>query len=447
MKQAKTVFGFFSIVALISTLVVLLASPRSVAQSCSNFWIDPQTGTEQCLDQISVPSSSGSNASGSSSSSGGASASGLGESAGTVSSTEANQKYANQRFSSLSEEQLQPRMPFVSSRSGLTGSTSVAVEGIPGAVPDSDMAAAVAPAANGIAGVSFAGTQFTVQARSNPVIRSGKLYMAFGGTTYNFICSASLIGKSLLVTAAHCVHEYGQGANGWANKVKFVPIQYGSAEPFLSYESTQFLIPTPYYNGTDTCTTTGVVCNNDIALVALQNNSRGQQAGDRVGYFGYAWNDYGFEAADPFFAGVMGSEPLAAITQLGYPGSHDGGLKLQVNNSRGGLNKTGVENTWLGSAMTGGSSGGPWMLNLGVDAAGADYGSNTLRNVVIGTTSWGYIDSSIKLQGASSFGQNTEYPNASYGSRGAGNIGKLVYDACDNPALTNWQLQAKGRCR
>ncbi len=446
MKQAKTILGFLSVATLISTLVVLLASPRSIAQDCSNFWIDPQTGTEQCLDQISVPRSSGSSPSGSGSSSGTTAGSGAGESVGTVSSTDANQKYASQRFTTLPEDQIRPRMRRVSSISGLTRSASVAVEGVPGVAPSSQDSA-VAPAANGTAGVPFTGSQFIVEARDNPVIRSGKLYMAFGGTAYNTVCSASMIGKSLLLTAAHCVHDYGQGANGWANKVKFVPAKYGALEPFGSFESTQILIPTSYFNGTDTCTTTGIVCNNDIAVVALPNNSRGQQAGDLIGYFGYGWNDYSFVTPSSSFSGVMGNKPFAAITQLGYPGSHDNGQKLQVNNASGGLNKSGVENTWLGSAMTGGSSGGPWVVNLGVDAPGADYGSNRNRNIVVGTTSWGYTDSSIKLQGASSFGQNVEFPNSAYGTRGAGNIGKLVYDACDNPALSNWQLQSKGRCR
>lgn len=44
-----------------------------------------------------------------------------------------------------------------------------------------------------------------------------------------------------------------------------------------------------------------------------------------------------------------------------------------------------------------------------------------------GVTSWGYTDVAIKLQGASYFGVNKEFPDT-YGSRGAGNIAKLLYD-------------------
>lgn len=44
-----------------------------------------------------------------------------------------------------------------------------------------------------------------------------------------------------------------------------------------------------------------------------------------------------------------------------------------------------------------------------------------------GVTSWGYTDGTAKLQGASFFGATKELPGT-YGSRGAGNIGKLMYD-------------------
>ena len=73
-------------------------------------------------------------------------------------------------------------------------------------------------------------------------------------------------------------------------------------------------------------------------------------------------------------------------------------------------------------------------------------GSAAIRNTIVAVTSWGYTDKKIQVQGASWFGQNAEFTKSAYGSRGAGNIGKLVYDACDNAAISGWQLQAKGFC-
>jgi hypothetical protein len=55
--------------------------------------------------------------------------------------------------------------------------------------------------------------------------------------------------------------------------------------------------------------------------------------------------------------------------------------------------------------MTGGSSGGPWLVNLGVQPSlnGTSFGSAAGRNTVVGVTSWGYVNNAIKQQGASSF--------------------------------------------
>ena len=92
----------------------------------------------------------------------------------------------------------------------------------------------------------------------------------------------------------------------------------------------------------------------------------------------------------------------------------------------------------LGTAQTGGSSGGPWLINFGAPptvTTAVSLGSQAAPNVVQGVTSWGVDAIGSNLQGASLFGQNTEFPNASYAdskgvNRGAGNIGALVAGAC-----------------
>lgn len=91
---------------------------------------------------------------------------------------------------------------------------------------------------------------------------------------------------------------------------------------------------------------------------------------------------------------------------------------------------------------------GPWIANYGTDAqlsSGVTYGSNANRNTIVGVTSWGYNGDTYKVMGASFFGTNVQYPST-YGTRGAGNIGKLMFDACDNTALSTWNLKAKGLC-
>lgn len=279
---------------------------------------------------------------------------------------------------------------------------------------------------------------------STPYRQSGKLYMRFGGGWY--VCTASLIGPSLLVTAAHCVHDYGLGAAGWADEVVYYPSHLKPAltpagadinggGPWGGYRAVHMTIPTPYFNGTDTCETgaIGVVCNNDIAVLALQLKD-GKQVGVVVGgWYDYGWNGYSS-------ASTTGGQTVSAVTQLGYPLAIDGGIQMLRNDSFGVYVTTNatsngqqLKNTELGSMMTGGSSGGPWLVNFGtrpVITGAAQFGNESSSNVVVGVTSWGYTSTAIHTQGASFFGQNYEYPNANYGGRGAGNIGYLVNVVC-----------------
>jgi hypothetical protein len=361
----------------------------------------------------------------------------------TVSSDTANSSYRTSQFTTLPEKQLKSRMPKDTVKAPANSSSSNPILGKPGAANFSSNPGD-SPSSFGTSNVPYSASRVIAGRNSFPNRVTGKLYMAFGGTVYNFVCSGSLIGRSLVVTAAHCVHNYGQQANGWATRVKFVPAKSNSTEPYGFFESSQYVIPTSYYNGTDTCSQTGVVCNNDIALIALSNNSANKQAGDLVGFYNYGWNGYSYAVPAAAYQGVFGNKLFASITQLGYPASHDSGLVLQINTAYGAFLGSGnLKNTWLGSAMTGGSSGGPWLVNIGVNANGGVYGSSNIRNVVVGVTSYGNGD---QRMGSSWFGQNVEFPNAAYGSRGAGNIGALVYDACDNPSF-GWNLQNLGRCR
>ena len=68
--------------------------------------------------------------------------------------------------------------------------------------------------------------------------------------------------------------------------------------------------------------------------------------------------------------------------------------------------------------MTGGSSGGPGIVNLGAAANLSDVtlGTEAKWNTVVGVTSWGYTDETSKEQGASPFLST--------------NIQVLVNDAC-----------------
>ena len=94
---------------------------------------------------------------------------------------------------------------------------------------------------------------------------------------------------------------------------------------------------------------------------------------------------------------------------------------------------------WIwGSQQTGGSSGGPEIINFGRQpdiSSGAYIGYHPLRNILVGVTSWGFVDRTQQLQGASWFGQNKEFPSSKYKDTagknwGAGNIGALMRFVC-----------------
>lgn len=230
--------------------------------------------------------------------------------------------------------------------------------------------------------------------RSYPYSPAGKLYFNIGSSTY--VCSASLIKRGVIVTAAHCVTKYGGSLPRFYSNWRFVPAWNNGVAPYGTWTATTAYVMTSYYNGADTCAVAGVVCRNDVAVLRLAPQSRYSPPypGTATGWYGYGWNGFGFTPAK-----------VAQITQLGYPVSHDGGNREQRTESYGVTNASMVNNTIIGSRQTGGSSGGAWAVNLGVPAtlSGTGYGSAANWNIVVGVTSWGYVSTLPKEQGASPF--------------------------------------------
>lgn len=224
-----------------------------------------------------------------------------------------------------------------------------------------------------------------------PYRAAGKLYFKIGQSSY--VCSGSLIKKGLVVTAAHCVAEFGN--NSFYSNWQFVPALWGSTAPYGKWNVAYAYVMTSYLNGTDSCTQSGVVCKDDVAVLVIAPQN-GVYPGTATGWLSYGVNGYGFTSTTP---------NIALISQLGYPVSHDSGLKMQRTDSQGQKTSTLSNNTVIGSRMTGGSSGGPFVVNLGTNAvlSGVTLGTEPNWNTVVGVTSWGYIDESAKEQGASPF--------------------------------------------
>jgi V8-like Glu-specific endopeptidase len=258
---------------------------------------------------------------------------------------------------------------------------------------------------------------------SYPYRATGKLYFKEPGG--NFVCTASLVKKGVLITAAHCVTLFGSSKfySNWS----WCPANTNSGGGVYGcYTASSPRVPTTYFNGTDVCAQSGVVCNDDMATLLVQPKS-GTYAGSVVGWYGYGWNGYSYVNASS-----LGGVFAAQITELGYPVALDSGYQMERTDAAGWYYSSGsLQNTQIGSAQTGGSSGGPWIVNFGTRptvGSGASLGSSISQSVV-GVTSYGSTTVGYNQQGASYFGQNSQY-NGTYGSYGDGNIGLLMHDTC-----------------
>jgi V8-like Glu-specific endopeptidase len=225
-----------------------------------------------------------------------------------------------------------------------------------------------------------------------PFRPAGRLFFLIGSSS--FVCSASLIKPGVVVTAAHCVANYGQSQfySGWT----FVPAYQNGTAPYGTWTASNATVLTAYYNGTDNCAVFGVVCPDDVAVLVL-NPQSGKYPGTTTGWFGYGWGGYNFN-----------SSLQAEITQLGYPVALNGGFYMQRTDSQGYTSASNSNNTIIGSLMTGGSSGGPWVTNFGLTpklASPTTFGSGASHNIVVGVTSWGYTNTSPgpKQMGAAPF--------------------------------------------
>lgn len=219
----------------------------------------------------------------------------------------------------------------------------------------------------------------------------GKLFFRKpDGLTY--VCSASAIKPGVIVTAGHCVHSGNGAQTGWYNSWTYVPgYRVIGTSPRALLEGRPFGTwtgPVHVRTTSDWYIGGGGVPNlRDIAVIVYPKDQYGYFVGQYTGWLGYQY---------PAFIGRH-------VSVVGYPVNLDGGgLAHRVEALAGSYGS--VNNGVYGSDMTGGSSGGPIVLNLREDYSNtAPAPLDNLGNRVVSVVSWGYTAPVHKVQGGSAF--------------------------------------------
>jgi V8-like Glu-specific endopeptidase len=216
--------------------------------------------------------------------------------------------------------------------------------------------------------------------RAYPYITVGKLFFSINGSP--FVCSASVIQRRVVATAGHCVHS-GTAAGFHSNWV-FVPAFRDGVAPFKQW-FWRYVITTGTWAGGGG----GVPNAADYAMIEFADQSL--TTGGPVVKLGNV-------------TGWLGWQTLSLAnnhtSKLGYPCNLDSCQKMQ-NVTSTSFRTTSPNNVEYGSDARGGSSGGPWVQNFATLAVGGGTGSNTGQNRVVGVTSYGYISTDPKVEGAS----------------------------------------------
>lgn len=319
---------------------------------------------------------------------------------------------------------------------------------VPGARADSRFAAtqSLGARAYGSFGIPYTSTRVELGAGTSTVASShpaflsstypyrtiGRLNLKIG--TVSTFCSASLIRRGILVTAAHCIQAFGSGQALFSN-FEFIPAFWSNGSSVVTpygrwypAKGNSIARPAGWAAGTDPGD--GVAQMNDLALIALAPRNR-RFVGQLTGTMGYGYNNSFFISSPK-----TGNLAVAELNTLGYPGLLDNGRIMQMTSGPSYL--TTVQSALQiqqGSTFTGGSSGGPWIANFITRypnySGGAGAGKAASGPTVVGVTSWGASDPNPPKDNFSSrFGVNAVYPNNDYGNRGAGNIGFLLNQLC-----------------
>ena len=174
-----------------------------------------------------------------------------------------------------------------------------------------------------------------------PAINLGKLFFRWNGG--NYVCSATIVNspnRSLVWTAGHCVANNGR----WSKIMMFCPAYIDGDCPYGEWEVRKQYTTWDWFNKGN--------FSYDLAAMRMSRLG-GQRIADAFGGQGIAWN----------------RPRLQDWTALGYPAAppFDGERLYACEDTSSGLNnppRPGPHQTVIDCTMTGGSSGGGWLISI-----------------------------------------------------------------------------------
>lgn len=239
------------------------------------------------------------------------------------------------------------------------------------------------PTSVGTSGCHFSSSRLIPRTSDTryPYAAVGKLFFTQPGVG-DFVCSGAVLRPRLVLTAGHCVHSGNGQQSGFFENFRFCPAYRGKPGKHGCWDWA-------YVTTTNTWFTSGNVFPNaaDYAIFEMQDRTIqgvSRKIGDLTGYFGYS------------------TLALSAnhIHMLGYPVGFSNGQRMhQVAAAR--CTSGGNNTERYGSDMRGGSSGGPWVQDFGVPAAGQTVSSPFGPNLIVGINSYANVSTDPKYVGSS----------------------------------------------
>jgi len=215
----------------------------------------------------------------------------------------------------------------------------------------------------------------TAMYQNYPYRAIGKLFFSIG--TSNFICSASVVvslNSSVVWTAGHCVYSPGVGFH---SNFLFVPARRALANPYGSWTANTVFTLVGWTNG--------LLEYDHGAIVANRGGTTNEKVGDRVGMLNFLanasrmqhWHSDGYPAPDSRFPPV--NPPFNAERQ-------EICAATWATNDLPTGGPFDPPTIGFGCDLTGGSSGGPWLVDFsGLPTFGAQ-----IFNFLNGNNSYKY---------------------------------------------------------